>query len=457
MIFTAVGDCIIARRVSMIDDRDFTELVGLVRGADAAFANLEITTPKKPWTPFSEFGGMHLAAEPWVLDELKWLGFNLFGFANNHAVDYTFGGLLDTVAELRARDMVFAGAGRNLGEARSAGYLETAAGRFGVIGCASTFMKSAQAAEARTDMAGRPGISPLRHDTEFVVTQAQLDELTALDEALGTADVVRRHKAFGVTPDPHPDAYTFLGQAFKAGECAAVHTKCNARDLDAIAKWIGDARRQSDFVVVGMHCHEGETTDSNSPTPAEFVVEATHRFIDAGADVFVGHGPHMLRGIEMYRGKPIFYSLGNFMFMIESIARYPSEMYEQQKMGPDALPADVHDAWSKDADGNPIGFHTDRRFWQSVLPICHYDEGRLVSIDLHPIELALDRPRRERGVPRMASAAEGREILAGLAALSSPFGTSMEVSEADGRVIGHLALAEAQERTGEASAVAGGG
>ncbi len=451
MIFTAVGDCIIARRVSMIADRDFTDLVKLVRSADAAFANLEITTPRAPWTPFSEFGGMHLAAEPWVLDELKWFGFNLFGFANNHAVDYTLGGLLDTVAELRARDMVFAGAGRNLGEARSAGYLETAAGRAAVIGCASTFMTSAQAAEARTDMAGRPGISPLRHDTEYVVTQEQLDQLTAIDETLGTADVVRRRKAFGVVPQANPDAYTFLGRAFKVGESAAVHTKCKAGDLDAIAKWIGDARRQADFVVVGMHCHEGETTDSNSPTPAAFVVEATHRFIDAGADVFVGHGPHMLRAIEIYRGKPIFYSLGNFMFMFESIARYPSEMYEQQKMGADAMPADVHDAWSQDADGNPIGFHRDRRFWQSVLPVCTYADGRLISIDLHPMELGLDRGRRERGAPRLASAAEGREILAGLAVLSEPFGTRIEVTEADGRAIGRLPLGGVEGLAGSVS------
>jgi poly-gamma-glutamate capsule biosynthesis protein CapA/YwtB (metallophosphatase superfamily) len=454
LIFTAVGDCIIARRVSTIEDPDFRALVDLVRGADAAFANLEITTPRPPWTPFSEFGGMHLAAEPWVLDELRWFGFDLFGFANNHAVDYTFQGLLDTVAELRARGMAFAGAGRNLGEARAPAYLDTAAGRAAVIGCASTFTTSAQAAEARTDMDGRPGISPLRHQTQFILTQDQMDQLTAMDEALGTADVVRRHKAFGLVPDRYPaDAYPFLGKAFKVGDEPAVRTHCNEKDLGAIASWIADARRQADFVVVGMHCHEGERTDSNSPTPAEFVVEATHRFIDEGADVFVGHGPHMLRGIEIYRGKPIFYSLGNFMFMFESIARYPSEMYELQKMGSDALPSHVHDAWSQDAEGNPVGFHKDPRFWQSVLPICRYEGRDLRSIDLHPIELALGRGRGERGVPRLAGLAEGYAILAGLANLSEPFGTRIEVTEENGRVVGHVSIpdaAPAPEQTSEA-------
>ncbi len=45
--------------------------------------------------------------------------------------------------------------------------------------------------------------------------------------------------------------------------------------------------------------------------------------IDAGADVFVGHGPHVLRGIEIYKGKPIFYSLSNFIFQNETVLRMP--------------------------------------------------------------------------------------------------------------------------------------
>lgn len=441
MRFAAVGDCIIARRVSGIGDAAFNDLVTLVRGADATFANLEITTPKAPWMPFSEFGGMHLAAEPWVLDELRWMGLNLFGFANNHAVDYTFSGLLDTMAALKERNMVFSGAGRNLGEARSPGYLDTPAGRVAVIGCASTFMTSAQAAQARTDMAGRPGISPLRHDTEFLVTREQMDHLTALDEGLGTAEVVRRHKAFGLRPEAHPGAYMFLGKPFKVAEVPGVHTRSHPGDLEAIRRWIADARRQADFVVVGMHCHEGESTDSNSPTPAEFVVEAARAFIDAGADAFVGHGPHMLRAIEIYKGKPIFFSLGNFLFMFEAIARYPSEMYEQQKLGPDALPADVHDSWAFDVEGRPIGFLADARFWQSVLPVCDFEDGVLRAIDLHPIELALGRPRSERGVPRLAGAQEGERILQSLAALSAPYGTAIDVHLENGRAVGRVRLA----------------
>ena len=43
-------------------------------------------------------------------------------------------------------------------------------------------------------------------------------------------------------------------------------------------------------------------------------IEAAHWAIDQGADLFAGHGPHFLRGIEIYKNRPIFYSLGNFIF-----------------------------------------------------------------------------------------------------------------------------------------------
>ena len=61
---------------------------------------------------------------------------------------------------------------------------------------------------------------------------------------------------------------------------------------------------------------------------ADFIIPMARRWIDAGADAFVGHGPHTLRAIEIYKGKPIFYSLGNFFFTYSTIQKYGSEVYE---------------------------------------------------------------------------------------------------------------------------------
>jgi poly-gamma-glutamate capsule biosynthesis protein CapA/YwtB (metallophosphatase superfamily) len=51
--------------------------------------------------------------------------------------------------------------------------------------------------------------------------------------------------------------------------------------------------------------------------PPDFLVDLAHKAIDNGADAFVGHGIHLVRAIEIYRGKPIFYGLGEFFRMMD--------------------------------------------------------------------------------------------------------------------------------------------
>lgn len=437
----ATGDSIITRRVSNRTDADFVELTELIRSADVAFTNLEIMTPREPWVPSSEYGGMHLGARPFVLDELQWFGFNLYNVANNHATDYTFQGLLDTLEQLEARGMVSAGGGRNMGEARSPAYLEIPQGRVALIAAASSYVTGALAAENRTDVGGRPGISPLRFKKHHVLDRASMQALKQIDEALGTAEVVRRRREFGILAESEDQAheYRFVeveGPIFVEGEATGVRTYADERDVEDISRWIVDARRQADLVVVSLHAHEGQRGDSNSDTPADFIMDAARRWIDAGADIFIGHGPHMLRGMEIYKGKPIFYSIGNFMFMFETVMRLPAEMYERHNLGHEATPADVYDIWSQRPDGEPGGFHADPRFWHSVVPMCRFEGGKLAHIDLHPVMLTLDGPRASRGVPSLADAERGVAILEELKQLSAPFGTEMKVETRDGRAVG---------------------
>jgi hypothetical protein len=66
----------------------------------------------------------------------------------------------------------------------------------------------------------------------------------------------------------------------------------------------------------------------------------------AGSNLFVGHGPHVLRGIEIYKGKPIFCSLANFIFENETVRFQPQENYDQFKLPLTATPADFYDARS---------------------------------------------------------------------------------------------------------------
>jgi len=427
MTFAATGDAIITRRFA---GPDAMAVRSLFAGADVAFTNLELTTPNPPLVPHAECQGSYLSAPPWVIDELAGIGFNLYSLANNHAVDYTYRGLTDTIDHLRARNLVFAGAGRTLGEARAPGYLDVAAGRVALIAASASYPSGAQAATRRDDVEGRPGISPLRHKTRYVLDADRLARLREIDEALGTAAVARRWER--ILPPRDDDGYRFVRfeggelMEFEEGERPGVATRCHPRDLAEICTSIAAARRQADLVVVSLHAHEGLVGDMNSAEPAEFVVEAAHRFVDCGADVVVGHGPHQLRPIEIYNGKPIFYSLGNFMYEASTVQRYPAEMYDKVGLPAGAGPADVHDARTHDEDG-PRGFHTDAAYWQTVVPVCQFRGGRLDSLLLHPLMLERT-PAQVSGRPRPATAAEGATILGRLREQSAPLGTDIVVS-----------------------------
>ena len=66
--------------------------------------------------------------------------------------------------------------------------------------------------------------------------------------------------------------------------------------------------------------------------------------IDAGATTYIIHGPHQLRGIDIYKGRPIFYSLGNFIFQNETIDPMPADYYEKYGLPDTALASDLYDA-----------------------------------------------------------------------------------------------------------------
>ncbi|HEY4252254.1 MAG TPA: CapA family protein, partial [Roseomonas sp.] len=73
------------------------------------------------------------------------------------------------------------------------------------------------------------------------------------------------------------------------------------------------------------------------------------------------------------------------------------------------------------------GFPSDRRFWESVLPVCHFDGRTLAAMEIHPVTLGLGEAAHRRGRPRLATGEEGAGILRRFAALSEPFGTRLRL------------------------------
>jgi poly-gamma-glutamate capsule biosynthesis protein CapA/YwtB (metallophosphatase superfamily) len=86
-------------------------------------------------------------------------------------------------------------------------------------------------------------------------------------------------------------------------------------DEAGLLKAVRDGKAQSDLIVFNIHAHESPTgVDDDTPTPPDFLITLFHEVVDAGGDVVMGGGPHSMRGVEIYKGKPIFYGLGLFFF-----------------------------------------------------------------------------------------------------------------------------------------------
>ena len=117
MKFCAVGDVIIGRRIHP-DFAGFDELAPIINQADARFFNLETTLNYEGECYASQVsGGTYLRTDPEVLEDVKKFGFNMTSFNNNHAMDFSFEGLLATLDAVNSSGLVHSGVGRNLAEA----------------------------------------------------------------------------------------------------------------------------------------------------------------------------------------------------------------------------------------------------------------------------------------------------------------------------------------------------
>ena len=418
------GDSILQRRLNSRDDTELKPLFDKVRAADVAFTNFEVLANDYRGDPALEGGGSHFGAPAWVVDELTAAGFDLFATATNHSLDYSISGLLHSIEAMEQRGVSFAGVGRNLEEARRPCYHTSPKGTVAMISCASTFGKGQEAGAARPDVQGRPGLNPLHFETVHEVTEQQLASLREIADQLGLETERQQKIKMGFAFAPNDPAVFPLGELkFKSSNEARVRTTASAKDIAGMVRWVKEARGLSDLVLVSLHAHE--QMPENKELPAEFIGAFAREMIDAGGDLVVGHGPHMLRGMELYEGKPIFYSLGNFLGQNELVPKIPADGYERFRAAPELTPGQVYQTRTR---GDQAGFPADRRYWESVVPTLTYDGGALSRIELTPITLGWKEARHRRGRPRLAEGEEGQAILNRFAELSRPFGTKVSIN-----------------------------
>lgn len=87
------GDSFITRRLPSTSSESFRSLAELIGQAEFRFTNMEMTTHRQEGFPFAFSGGTWAMAQPEVLADLRAYGFNIMALANNHTMDYAYGGL----------------------------------------------------------------------------------------------------------------------------------------------------------------------------------------------------------------------------------------------------------------------------------------------------------------------------------------------------------------------------
>lgn len=303
--------------------------------ADILIGNSEypLTDRGQPWPGKRE---PIRRTDPHIGQVLHEVGFTAVSLSNNHAMDYGVEGILQTMEVLDASGVSHAGAGRTAKEAHTPTIIEKKGVRVALLSYTSVFFPGYSATETR------PGIATVRVETHYRPTPWSLDTPGVPLEAI-------------TMPDPG--------------------------DVSAMTDDVKLARARADVVIVAWHW--GIPITAGHRGVLSYQRALGHAAIEAGADLVIGHHPHVLQGIEVYHGRVIFHSISHFAFDAPRV-----------HVEPDSLLVD-----------------------------CVIEDRRLAQVRLRPVLFDEDRK------PVIVNADEGGAVISKLEQLSAPFGTRLVRSD----------------------------
>lgn len=294
----AVGDLVPSRRMPANGEGPpgFEEAVESLRQADVAFGDLEMPLAAGGH-PREKFIAFH--AVPEIAQDLPGLGFQVLSLANNHSLDYGVEALQETMEGLGSAGIMHLGAGADLELAERPVVLNVAGGRVAFLAW-SCLLPSGAAASSE-----RPGLAPLHVDVAY-----EVDSYMQMEEP-GNAPVVRT----SVTPG----------------------------DLQGAQERIRRLRGEVDFLAVSVHMGFGAGEEL-----AEYQRPLCHALIDAGADIILGNHVHAIHAVEVYDGKAILYSPGNFIAQQprQGVSAEVLALYEEMSREGYIAQVDVHESGS---------------------------------------------------------------------------------------------------------------
>jgi len=317
----------------------FVKVQPLLDKADVLFGHFETTiadfpsdNDDMPDLPYKR-GWLH--SKPENVNAWKTAGFHAVGVASN--VSGSVESITRTLQALDQAGIPHTGIGMNVAEARKPVIVEKDGVKFGFLSYTSVFYPQFVPALGK-----RPGAATVKAAMS-IIPSWRAEEM----------------------PGALPTVKTWLDEKEKA---------LMLEDIAAL-------RTQVDHVVLSNHWGV-----SSAETVQDYQIELAHAAVDAGADAVMGHHPHRPQGIEIYRGKPIFYSMGNFAF----------------------------DWW----------FVRDI-LKEGILGYVDFDNGAVTGIRFAPV-------RREDDsndvAPLSVDSPEGRAVIGTVRRLSKPFGTRIEAA-----------------------------
>ena len=342
----AIGDVAVNR-----DQPDsIFELVNAeIQKADFAFAQIEAIYAKSGEVNVSGTSSP-LRGDPENVAAIGRAGFNLASFASNHCMDYGISAFRETIQHFKnVPGMNVFGAGENLAEARKPVIVEHNGNKIGWLAYCSILPIRYWA-----DI-DRPGCAPARARTIYETLE--------------------------------PD---------QPGTPPRILTYPHDEDLANMMSDIKSLKEKVDVVIVsmhwGLHFKEGEL--------ATYETKYAKLAIDAGADVILGHHQHILKPIEIYKGKPIFYGLANFAF---DMYYQPGELEKPERI---ERRQRLHPGWTHDPSYPTFPFPVDSRKGMAVF----------LDIEDHKVSRVRWQPTmiNQKSQPRLLKATEPEfnEVLA---------------------------------------------
>jgi poly-gamma-glutamate synthesis protein (capsule biosynthesis protein) len=319
LVLYAVGDIAPDREDS---GSIFQHVAEILNAGDLAFCQLEAVLSERG-IPLPQ-ARLACRGKPQVARALKETGFKVVSFASNHCMDLGREAFFDTLAVLENAGLAAIGVGRNIEEARQPAIVERKGARVAFLAYNSILP---QGYWADVD---RPGCVPLRAFT--IYEQVEHDQ---------------------------------------PGTPCRIHTYPHRGDLNAMKEDIRRAKSQADIVVVSMHWG----IHFIPAVLADYQRDVAHVAIDSGADLILGHHAHILKGIEVYAGKVIFYGLCNFAIDL----RAPKELLERPghkeiaKLNPD---------WKPDPEYPTYFMPPDSR--KTLIVKCVIAQRRIQSVSFLP-------------------------------------------------------------------------